>query len=63
MSKTTSELSWWEARRQNAHADLLAVAWEIVREGGLGALSLRELARRAGSRRRPFRCLSASVDV
>ena len=48
MSKTTGELSWREARRQNARADLLAVAWEIVREGGLGALSLRELARRAG---------------
>ena len=47
MSKTTGELSWREARRQNARADLLAVAWEIVREGGLGALSLRELARRA----------------
>ena len=48
MSKTTGELSWREARRQNARADLLAVAWEMVREGGLGALSLRELARRAG---------------
>jgi len=48
MSKTTGELSWREARRQNARADLLAVAWEMVREGGLGAMSLRELARRAG---------------
>jgi len=48
MSKTTGEVTWREARRQNARADLLAVAWEIVHEGGLGALSLRKLARRAG---------------
>jgi AcrR family transcriptional regulator len=48
MSKVTGELTWREARRQNARAGLLAVAWEMVREGGLGALSLRMLARRAG---------------
>jgi AcrR family transcriptional regulator len=48
MSKTVGELTWREARRQNARADLLAAAWEMVREGGLGALSLRKLARRAG---------------
>jgi AcrR family transcriptional regulator len=48
MSKTTEELTWREARRQNARADLLAAAWEMVREGGLGALSLRKLAQRAG---------------
>jgi AcrR family transcriptional regulator len=48
MSKSADELSWREARRQNARADLLAAAWEMVREGGLTALSLRKLAHRAG---------------
>ena len=48
MSKRPGELTWREARRQNARADLLAAAWEMVREGGLGALSLRKLAHRAG---------------
>jgi AcrR family transcriptional regulator len=43
-----SELTWREARRQNARADLLATAWEMVHEGGFGALSLRKLADRAG---------------
>jgi AcrR family transcriptional regulator len=48
MSKDTNELTWREARRQNARTDLLATAWEMVREGGWGALSLRKLAHRAG---------------
>jgi AcrR family transcriptional regulator len=48
MSKVSGESTWREARRQNARAELLATAWEMVREGGLGALSLRQLARRAG---------------
>jgi AcrR family transcriptional regulator len=48
MSKVSGELTWREARRQNARAELLAAAWEMVREGGLGALSLRKLAGRAG---------------
>ena len=48
MLKLPGELTWREARRQNARADLVAHAWEMVREGGLGALSLRKLARRAG---------------
>ena len=48
MLKTTEELTWREARRQNARADLLAAAWAMVHEGGLGALSLRKLAQRAG---------------
>lgn len=49
MSRVEAELTWREARRQNARADLLAAAWEMVREGGLGALSLRKLAGRAGT--------------
>jgi AcrR family transcriptional regulator len=48
MLKSTNELTWREARRQSARADLLATAWEMVREGGWTALSLRKLARRAG---------------
>ena len=48
MLKTAEELTWREARRQNARADLLAAAWTMVHEGGLGALSLRKLAQRAG---------------
>ena len=48
MSKSSAPSSWREARRRNARADLVATAWEIVREDGLGGLSLRDLARRAG---------------
>jgi len=45
---TPAKGDWREARRQGARATLLATAWEMVREDGLAALSLRELARRAG---------------
>jgi len=49
VSKTSPTPSGWrEARRRDARADLLSTAWEIVREDGLGGLSLRDLARRAG---------------
>jgi len=48
MSKTTPEAGWREARREAARAKLLATAWEMVREDGLGALTLRQLAKRAG---------------
>jgi AcrR family transcriptional regulator len=48
MSKSASELTWREARRQSARADLMATAWDMVREDGWTALSLRKLARRAG---------------
>ncbi|TCO34495.1 TetR family transcriptional regulator [Kribbella steppae] len=40
--------NWREARRENARAAVLTAAWELVRADGLTALSLRELARRAG---------------
>jgi AcrR family transcriptional regulator len=49
MSNTARELNWREARRQSARADLLTAAWELVREGGLGALSIRRMADRAGT--------------
>ena len=39
---------WREGRRRSARARVLAVAWKLVREGGWGALSVRELAQRAG---------------
>src|SRR5688500_18009351 len=48
MSKSQAISAWREARRRDARADLLSTAWEIVREDGLGGLSLRKLARRAG---------------
>ena len=47
MSKPTAS-SWRDARRRDASAILVSTAWEIVREVGLGGLSLRDLARRAG---------------
>lgn len=40
--------NWREARRENARAAVLTAAWELVGEQGLAALSLRELAKRAG---------------
>src|SRR5215213_4814369 len=48
MSKIAPETGWREARREAARAKLLATAWEMVREDGLGALTLRQLAKRAG---------------
>ena len=48
MSKSATASTWRDARRRDARADLLASAWQIVREDGLGGLSLRDLARRAG---------------
>jgi len=48
MSKTQIEVGWRETRREAARAKLLATAWEMVREDGLGALTLRQLAKRAG---------------
>jgi AcrR family transcriptional regulator len=48
MSKTTVDTGWRKARREAARAKLLATAWEMVREDGLAALTLRQLAKRAG---------------
>lgn len=48
MSKSGPAPSWRDARRRDASALLVSTAWEIVREVGLGGLSLRDLARRAG---------------
>ena len=43
---TTSD--WREARRQSAREAIIDAAWDLVHEEGLAALSLRDLARRAG---------------
>ena len=48
MLKPPASDDWREARRRSARARVLAVAWELVREDGWGALSLRALAQRAG---------------
>jgi AcrR family transcriptional regulator len=39
---------WRESRRLSARATIVEAAWSLVREQGLAALSLRDLARRAG---------------
>lgn len=48
MLKQPAGDDWREARRQSARARVLTVAWQLVRQDGWGALSLRELALRAG---------------
>src|SRR5450631_3674702 len=48
MLRNPVKADWREARRQSARATVLAAAWEMVRADGLAALSLRDLARRAG---------------
>ena len=41
-------VDWRQSRRDSARAAILAVAWGVVEQEGLAALSLRDLARRAG---------------
>jgi AcrR family transcriptional regulator len=48
MSKSATTTDWREARRQSAREAIVDAAWELVHEEGLAALSLRDLARRAG---------------
>ena len=50
MSKPSKSASgdWREARRQSARDAIVDAAWELVRAEGLAALSIRELATRAG---------------
>ena len=42
--------SWISDRRQAAQRKILAAAWEVAREEGLAALTLREVAARVGIR-------------
>ncbi|MGI8899545.1 MAG: TetR/AcrR family transcriptional regulator [Nocardioides sp.] len=48
MSKTPQPVDWRESRRQSARAAIVDAAWAAVRDEGLAALSLRDLAHRAG---------------
>jgi AcrR family transcriptional regulator len=48
VSKEAAAVNWRESRRLSARAAILDTAWAVVREEGLAALSLRNLARRTG---------------
>ena len=48
MSKSQIVGGWREARRRSARDAIVDAAWGLVRSEGLAALSLRELAKRAG---------------
>lgn len=42
--------SWQDKRREAARREILAAAWAVAHENGLGALTLREVAARVGMR-------------
>ena len=46
--QATTTTGWREARRQSARGAIVDAAWDLVHEEGLAALSLRDLAGRAG---------------
>lgn len=48
MVKAGVKNDWRESRRQSARDAIVDAAWALVREEGLAALSLRDLAHRAG---------------
>jgi AcrR family transcriptional regulator len=48
MSKGPVATDWREKRRRSARDAITAAAWSLVREDGLAALSLRDLAKRVG---------------
>ena len=47
MSKAPAPNEWRQARRQSARDAIVEAAWALVREEGLAALTLRDLAKRA----------------
>ena len=47
MSKAPAVNEWREARRQSARDAIVDAAWALVREEGLAALTLRDLAKKA----------------
>ena len=47
MSKASDPNDWRQARRQSARDAIVDAAWVLVREEGLAALTLRDLAKRA----------------
>src|SRR5579862_7769729 len=48
LGQATTTTDWRVARRQSAREAIVDAAWDLVHEEGLAALSLRDLARRAG---------------
>jgi AcrR family transcriptional regulator len=48
MVKSEAAVDWRESRRQSARTAIVEAAWALVHDEGLAALSLRDLARRAG---------------
>jgi AcrR family transcriptional regulator len=46
--QVTTTTDWRETRRQSARGAIVDAAWDLVHEEGLAALSLRDLASRAG---------------
>ncbi len=48
MVKTSEAVGWREARRRSAREAIVDAAWMLVDEEGLAALTIRDLARRAG---------------
>ncbi|WP_158228080.1 TetR/AcrR family transcriptional regulator [Pseudonocardia sp. MH-G8] len=48
LGKATAD--WQSKRREAARREILAAAWAVARESGLGALTLREVAARVGMR-------------
>jgi AcrR family transcriptional regulator len=48
VSKAPGSEEWREARRRSARDAIVDAAWDLVRDEGLAALSLRDLAKRAG---------------
>jgi AcrR family transcriptional regulator len=45
-----STVSWQTKRRESARREIIAAAWEVARETGVAALTLREVAARVGMR-------------
>ena len=48
MLKSTARTDWREERRRSARATIVVAAWSLVEESGLAAVSMRDLASRAG---------------
>jgi AcrR family transcriptional regulator len=48
LGKATAD--WQSKRRESARQEILSAAWEVARENGLAALTLREVAARVGMR-------------
>jgi AcrR family transcriptional regulator len=48
VSKLEVTVDWREARRRSARDAILKAAWSIVRDRGLAALAIRDLAKQAG---------------